>query len=240
MRLFDLAYRKKDLKFSLLTISGICLYAVFCILLYFNLQRITDTWHYRSFCAAGIGFYRLFSEEFSMRCILTGAASFFILLFLLSFSRKRFQNIQTAAACLLLTAAFIPTGLYSAKIGTVNSQLGKVSCGNLAMYDQLKDVAGSHDVYCTLDDTKNYRIAYELQVNLIDTHVYSVTKEDLPVQEDGYFICCSNGDLDKFDGDDYYMLTQSNYYVVIIKGHTLAKEISANVDQKIVNLNVLK
>lgn len=236
----ELAVCRKDLKFVLLAVSGIILYAVLSVILYFNLQRITDTWHYRSFCAAGIGFYRLFSEEFAMRwCILIGAAGFFILLILLSFYKERFWKLHVTLACLLLAAAFIPTGLYSAKIGTINSQLGKVSCGNLAMYEQIKEVIGSRDIYCTLDDTKNYRIAYELQVNLIDTHVHSITMDELPVQEEGYFICCSNGDMDDFEGDDYYMLTQSNSYVTIIKGDALAEEIAPKVSQNLVNLNVL-
>ena len=140
----------------------------------------------------------------------------------------------------MLTAAFIPTGLYSAKIGTINSQLGKVSSKNLAMYDLLGDVVGDKDVYCTLDDTKNYRIAYELQVNLIDTHVYSIAMEDLPVNEEGYFICCSNGDLNHFDGDDYYLLTQSKYYATIIKGDTLMRQLAPNVDHELINLNTLE
>lgn len=237
----ELAARRKNRKFLLLTCTCICLYTIASVVLYFNLQRITDTWHYRSFCAAGIGFYRLFSEEFSMGwCTLIGAVGFFILVLLLSLPFSRFKKPRMAAACLLLVAAFIPTGLYSAQIGTINSQLGKVSSGNLAMYDQLKEVVGHREVYCTLDKTKNYRIAYELQVNLIDTHVYSTTKEDLPAWEDDYFICCSSGDLDKFDGDDYYMLTQSNAYAIVIKGDALAEELSEKVDHKIVNLNVLK
>lgn len=237
----ELASRKRDLKFILLTAGEACFYAVISVILYFNLQRITDTWHYRSFCAAGIGFYRLFSEKFAMGwCILIGTAGFFILLVLLSFYKKGFQKLHVTAACLFLTAVFIPTGLYSAKIGTINSQLGKVSSGNLDMYNELKRVVGYRDVYCTLDDTKNYRIAYELQVNLIDTHVYSITMEDLPVQDTGYFICCSNGDLDSFEGDDYYMLAQSKYYVVIAKGDELAEEVSAKTAHKLVNLNVLE
>lgn len=237
----ELAVRKKDLKFVFLTISGIFLYVIMGIILYFNLQRITDTWHYRSFCAAGIGFYRLFSEEFAMRwCILIGAAGFFMLIILLTFYKERSWKLHITLACLLLVAAFIPTGLYSAKIGTINSQLGKVSCGNLAMYEQLKEVVGDRDVYCTLDNTKNYRIAYELQVNLIDTHVHSITMDGLPIHEDGYFICCSNGDMDDFEGGDYYMLTQSNSYVAIIKGDALAEEIAPKVEQNLVNLNVLK
>lgn len=225
----------------LLTLSEICFYAVISVILYFNLQQITDTWHYRSFCAAGIGFYRLFSEKFAMRwCILIAAVGAVVLFVLLSLYKQRFQNLHRTAACLLLTAAFIPTGLYSAKIGTINSQLGKVSSKNLAMYDLLGDVVGDKDVYCTLDDTKNYRIAYELQVNLIDTHVYSITMEDLPVNEEGYFICCSNGDLNHFDGDDYYLLTQSKYYATIIKGDTLMRQLAPNVDHELINLNTLE
>lgn len=236
----ELVKRKKDLKYALLALTGAGMYAVLSVILYFNLQRITDTWHYRSFCAAGIGFYRLFSEDFAMRwCIIIGAAACLALTILLTFYKKRFRKLHITAACLLLVIVFIPTGLYSAKIGTINSQLGKVSCGNLAMYNQLKDVVGDKEVYCTLDDTKNYRIAYELQVNLIDTHVYSVTMDGLPKQGDGYFICCSNGDIDKFTGDDYYMLTQSNYYVIIVKGDALAEETAPKVTQNLVNLNVL-
>ena len=83
-----------------------------------------------------------------------------MLLVLLTFYKQRFHRLHLAAACCLLTAVFIPTGLYSAKIGTINSQLGKVTSGNLNMFDQLKEVVGSRDVYCTLDNTKNYRIAY--------------------------------------------------------------------------------
>lgn len=238
---FELALCKKRLKFVLLAICEACFYGAVSVILYFNLQRITDTWHYRSFCAAGIGFYRLFSEKFAQHwCILIGCAGAFALLILLTFYKQRFHRLHLAAACCLLTAVFIPTGLYSAKIGTINSQLGKVSSGNLAMFDQLKDVVGDREVYCTLDDTKNYRIAYELQLNLIDTHVYSVTMEDLPVEEEGYFICCSNGDLDSFEGDDYYMLTQSQYYVVIIKGDALMQELAPKADQELVNLNVLQ
>ncbi len=236
----ELANRKKNLKFVLLTCSAVCIYTAMGIILYFNLQRITDTWHYRSFCVAGIGFYRLFSEKFAMRwCVLIGAFGFFALIILLTFYKKRFRSLHIVVSCLLLTAAFIPTGLYSAKIGTINSQLGKVSSGNLAMYELLKKVVGNRDVYCTLDDTKNYRIAYELQVQLIDTHVHSITLEDVPVKEDGYFICCSNGDMDKFQGDDYYMLTQSKYYVLIVKGDALAEEIAPKTEQKLVNLRIL-
>lgn len=237
----ELAFCYKNRRFVLQIINEVCVYTAVSLILYFNLQRITDTWHYRSFCAAGIGFYRLFSEKFSLRwCILIGTAGAVLLMLLLSFCKRRFQKLHIAAACLLLTAAFIPTGLYSAKIGTINSQLGKVSSGNLAMFDLLKEVVGDREVYCTLDDTKNYRIAYELQLNLIDTHVYSTTMEDLPVAEDGYFICCGNGDLDKFQGDDYYMLTQSRYYIIVIKGHDLMRELAPKVEQELVNLNVLK
>lgn len=224
----------------LLTLSEICFYTLISVILYFNLQQITDTWHYRSFCAAGIGFYRLFSEKFSLRfCILIGIGGAFILHVLLSFYRRRLQQIPLTAACLFLTAVFIPTGLYSATIGTVNSQLGKVSSGNLAMFDLLGEVVGSKDVYCTLDDTKNYRIAYELQVNLIDTHVYSITMEDLPIHEEGYFICCSNGDLDKLVGDDYYLLTQSRYYATVIKGRALMQEVAPKAGHELINLNDL-
>lgn len=238
---FGLAQCKNHRRRLLLTLLEICFYTLTSVILYVNLQRITDTWHYRSFCAAGIGFYRLFSEKFSMQwCLIIAAAGALILFFLLSFYRQRFQRLHQTAACVLLAAAFIPTGLYSAKIGTVNSQLGKVSSGNLAMFDLLGEVVGGREVYCTLDDTKNYRIAYELQVNLIDTHVLSITMEDLPVAEEGYFICCSNGDLDHFDGDDYYMLTQSRYYVIVIKGDDLMRELAPKVDHDLVNLNVLK
>lgn len=237
----ELAFCKKDRKFVLLAVCEICCYAVVSVVLYRNLQRIADTWHYRAFCAAGIGFYRLFSETFAMRwCILIAAAAALALFFLLTFYRARFFRLHLAAACLLLTAIFIPTGLYSAKIGTIQSQRGKVSSGNLAMFDLLGDVVGRRDVYCTLDDTKNYRIAYELQVNLIDTHVYSITLEDLPVEEEGYFICCSNGDLEHLEGDDYYMLTQSKYYAVVIKGDALMEELAPKVEQKLVNLNALE
>lgn len=237
----ELAFCYKNRRFVLHTIYEICLYAAVSIILYFNLQRITGTWHYRSFCAAGIGFYRLFSEKFSLRwCIIIAGAGALILLLLLSFYKRRFQKPHITAACLLLTAVFLPTGLYSAKIGTINSQLGKVSSGNLAMFDLLKEVVGDREVYCTLDDTKNYRIAYELQLNLIDTHVYSTTMEDLPVTEENYFICCSNGDLDRFEGDDYYMLTQSRYYIIVIKGDDLMRELAPKVEQELVNLNILK
>lgn len=237
----ELAFCKKDRKFVLLAVCEICCYAVVSVVLYRNLQRIADTWHYRAFCAAGIGFYRLFSETFAMRwCILIAAAAALALFFLLTFNRARFFRLHLAATCLLLTAIFIPTGLYSAKIGTIQSQRGKVSSGNLAMFDLLGDVVGRRDVYCTLDDTKNYRIAYELQVNLIDTHVYSITLEDLPVEEEGYFICCSNGDLEHLEGDDYYMLTQSKYYAVVIKGDALMEELAPKVEQKLVNLNALE
>lgn len=263
----ELSARKKDSRFALFTVGGICLYAVMSVILYFNLQRITDTWHYRSFCAAGIGFYRLFSEKFAMRwCILIGAVGFFILLGLLSadafycytaqesmqknsmsqeslpmhnMSRKKFKRLCMTFCCILLTAAFIPTGLYSARIGTISSQLGKVSSKNLAMYDKLKEAVGKKDVYCTLDDTKNYRIAYELQVNLIDTHVYSITMEDLPVQEEGYFVCCSNGDLDSFDENDFYLFAQSSSYAVLVKGDALAAEISAQTEETLVNVKEL-
>ena len=229
---------KKDRKFLLSTISAALLYAAACVLLQDSLQQVTDTWHYRPFCAAGIGFYRLFSETFSMRCcVLIAAAGFFILVLLLTFYKKHLQHLHLTAACLLLTAVFIPTGLYSAESGTILSQRGKVSCGNLAMYGQLKKVVGKQDVYCTLDDTKNYRIAYELQVNLIDTHVYSITLEDLPVLEDNYFICCSNGDLDHIDGTDYYLLAQSNAYTVLVKGDALAREIAPHTEQQLKNLN---
>lgn len=104
---------------------------------------------------------------------------------------------------------------------------GKVSSGNLAMYEQLKEVVGEREVYCTLDDTSNFRIAYELQVNLIDTHVYSITMDDLPLKEDGYFICCSNGSLDDFTGEGYYLLKQSRDYAVVVKGNALAKDLLA-------------
>lgn len=237
----ELALCRKDRKFLLLVICEACFYGVISVILYFNLQRITDTWHYRSFCAAGIGFYRLFSEKFAQHwCMLIGCAGAFVLLVLLTFYKQRFHRLHLAAACCLLTAVFIPTGLYSAKIGTINSQLGKVTSGNLDMFDQLKEVVGSRDVYCTLDNTKNYRIAYELQLNLIDTHVYSITMEDLPTEEEGYFICCSNGDLDSFEGNDYYMLTQSRYYVIVIKGDALMQELAPKVEQELVNLNVLQ
>lgn len=241
----ELAARKKDGRFVLLAAGGICLYTIAGAVLNDSLQQITGTWHYRSFCAAGIGFYRLFSEKFAMRwCILIGAAVFFIMLVLLSFYprskyRKRRKRQHMAISCLLLTAVFIPTGLYSARIGTISSQLGKVSSGNLAMYDTLKEVVGNKVVYCTLDNTKNYRIAYELQVNLIDTHVYSITPEDLPVNEEGYFICCSNGDLDSFEGHDYYLLAQSKSYAVIAKGDALAEELSAKTKDPLVNLEKL-
>lgn len=237
----ELAFCKKDRRFVLLFACEICFYTAVSGVLSLNLQRITDTWHYRAFCAAGIGFYRLFSDTFAMRwCILIAAAGALALGLLLTCYRKRLFRLHVAAACLLLTAVFIPTGLYSAKIGTINSQRGKVSSGNLAMFDLLGDVVGSRDVYCTLDDTKNYRIAYELQVNLIDTHVYSITLEDLPAEEDGYFICCSSGDLDHLEGDDYYLLAQSKYYAVVIKGDALMEELAPNVEQKLVNLNALE
>ena len=245
--IFELAQCKSIRKLLLLTLGETCFYAAVSTVLYFNLQRITDTWHYRSFCAAGIGFYRLFSEEFSLKwCIVISAAGAFLLLLLLTVCRTRFYRLRLAAACILLAAAFFPTGLYSSQIGTIHSQLGKVSSGNLAMFDLLKDVVGGRDVYCTLDDTKNYRIAYELQVNLIDTHVYSITMEDLPENQpaslfaqEGYFICCSNGDLDKFEGDDYYLLTQSRYYAAIIKGDSLMQELAENQDLELINLNDL-
>lgn len=237
----ELAFCRKNRNFLLLVICEACFYGAVSVILYFNLQRITDTWHYRSFCAAGIGFYRLFSEKFAQHwCMLIGCAGAFVLLVLLTFYKQRFHSLHLAAACCLLTAVFIPTGLYSAKIGTINSQLGKVTSGNLDMFDQLKNVVGSQDVYCTLDNTKNYRIAYELQLNLMDTHVYSITMEDLPTEEEGYFICCSNGDLDSFEGDDYYMLTQSRYYVIVIKGDALMQELAPKVEQELVNLNVLQ
>lgn len=244
----ELAQCKKGRRLLVLLVIEACFYAAVSILLYFNLQRITDTWHYRSFCAAGIGFYRLFSESFALNwCIIIGTAGAFLLLLLLTFSKPRFRKLQQAAACCLLTAAFIPTGLYSARIGTIHSQLGKVSSGNLAMFDLLKEVVGSRDVYCTLDDTKNYRIAYELQLNLIDTHVYSITMEDLPEDppetlpiEYGYFICCSNGDLDRLKGNDYYLLTQSRYYAVIIKGDSIMQEVASNTGMELLNLNALK
>lgn len=237
---FELASCQKNRAFLLRSLCGACFYGIVSVILYFNLQRITDTWHYRSFCAAGIGFYRLFSEKFALHwCIVIGSAGAVLLLVLLSLYKQLFRRLHQTAACILLVAAFLPTGLYSAKIGTVNSQIGKVTSGNLAMFDLLKDVVGSRDVYCTLDNTKNYRIAYELQLNLIDTHVYSITMEDLPVDEEGYFICCSNGDLDHLDGDDYYMLAQSRYYVVVIKGTALMQELAPKVEQELVNLNVL-
>ncbi len=237
----EFASWKPDVSFLISMAGKVLFYAAISTVLYFNLQRITDTWHYRSFCAAGIGFYRLFSEEFSMRwCVIISVTVFLALLVLVFLYQKRFQKRYAAGACLLLTAVFIPTGLYSAKIGTINSQLGKVSSGNLDMYRQLKDVVSDRDVYCTLDDTKNYRIAYELQVNLLDTHVYSITMEDLPAQEEGYFICCSSGDLDSFEGDDYYLLAQSRYYSVIAKGEDLAREVSSKIEKKLVNLNSLE
>lgn len=238
---WELAFCQKNRRFLLLTVCEICFYAVVSAVLSINLQRITDTWHYRSFCAAGVGFYRLFSETFDMRwCILIAGAAALALAALLTFYRPRFFRLHLAAACLLLTAIFIPTGLYSAKIGTINSQRGKVSSGNLAMFDLLGDVVGSRDVYCTLDNTKNYRIAYELQVNLIDTHVWSITLEDLPTEEDGYFICCSNGDLSHLEGDDFYLLTQSKYYAIVIKGDALMEELAPKVEQELVNLNALE
>ena len=236
--LLELVTRKKDLLFACHTAVCVFLYLVCSVILCFNLQRITGNWHYRSFCAAGIGFYRLYSENFSMKqCMLIAAPVFFVLLLLLSFSIKRFQKLHIAIACLLLVAIFVPTGLYSAKIGTINSQLGKVSSGNLAMYHQLKEVVGNCPVYCTLDDTNNFRIAYELQVNLIDTHVYSITMDDLPRGEDGYFICCSNGNMDDFEGDDYYLLAQSNAYMVLAKGDELAEKIKPKVTKPLTNLN---
>ena len=64
--------------------------------------------------------------------------------------------------------------------------------------------------------------------------------EDLPTEEEGYFICCSNGDLDSFEGNDYYMLTQSRYYVIVIKGDALMQELAPKVEQELVNLNVLQ
>ncbi len=238
---WELYSRKKDKKFLLLTAGAALLYAAACGLLQDSLQQVEDTWHYRPFCAAGIGFYRLFSKTFSMRCcVLIAAAGFLILVLLLAIDQKHLRRVRLTAACLLLTAVFIPTGLYSAKSGTILSQRGKVSCGNLAMYGQLKKVVGKQDVYCTLDDTKNYRIAYELQVNLIDTHVYSITLEDLPVLEDNYFICCSNGDLDHIDGTDYYLLAQSNAYTVLVKGDALAREIAPYTEQELQNLNEIR
>ena len=232
-----LTEHKNDLKLILLTAGCMCLYAGMCVILSMNLQRITDTWHYRSFCAAGIGFYRLFTSKFSMGwCTLIGSTLFLVLFLLLSLYKMRFRKRYAAAACLLLTGVFIPTGLYSAWIGTITSQQGKVSCGNLGMYYRLKDVAGSRKIYCTLDDTDNFRIAYELQVNLIDNHVYSITLEDLPVGEDGYFICCSNGDLDDLHGNDYYLLDQSDAYAVLAKGDDLADEVSRISGQKLRHL----
>lgn len=238
---FESAFQRRKLQSVLYTAGEVLFYTAVSIVLYFNLQRIEDTWHYRSFCAAGIGFYRLFSEEFSLRwCIIIGVTVSLALFLLCCLYRMRFQKRYLAAACLMLTVVFIPSGLYSAKIGTINSQLGKVSSGNLGLYGQLKDVVSDRDVYCTLDDTKNYRIAYELQVNLIDTHVYSITLEDLPAQEEGYFICCSSGDLGNFEGDDYYMLTQSRYYAAVVKGDALAEEVSAKTGKELVNLDVLE
>lgn len=236
---FELAQCKSIRTLVWLTLGEAGLYAAVSTILYFNLQRIQDTWHYRSFCAAGIGFYRLFSEEFSLKwCIVASAAGAFALLLLFTVCRTRFHRLRQAAACMLLVAAFIPTGLYSAQIGTIHSQRGKVSSGNLAMFGLLKDVVGDREVYCTLDDTKNYRIAYELQVNLIDTHVYSITMDDLPEQA-GCFICCSNGDLDKFEGDDYYLLAQSRYYATVIKGDALMQELAPDLEFELVNLNML-
>lgn len=232
-----LAQHKTDLKLILLTAGCVILYAGMCVILSVNLQRITDTWHYRSFCAAGIGFYRLVSEEFSMGwCTLIGSTLFFILFFMLLLYKRQYRKRYAVTACLILTAVFIPTGLYSAWIGTITSQLGKVSCGNLGMYYQLKDVAGNRKIYCTLDDTDNFRIAYELQVNLIDNHVYSITLEDLPVKEEDYFICCSNGDLNNFHGNDYYLLAQSDAYAVLVKGDGLADEVSQASGQNLKHL----
>ncbi len=224
--ILELYTRKKDKKFLLLAVGIAGIYAGLSVILNDNLKQIQDTWHYRSFCAAGIGFYRIISEQFSMRhCMAIAAVGYGALLLLMAVYQKRFQKLRLTASCLLLTAIFIPTGLYSAYIGTITSQRGKVSCGNLAMYGQLKKVIGDRDVYCTLDDTRNYRIAYELQVNLIDTHVYSITLEDLPLAEDGYFICSSNGDLDQLQVDDCYLLAQSDAYMVTVKGDALAEEI---------------
>lgn len=224
--LMELTKCAKNKHFLFLNLFCCFLYAVLSLILYFNLQRITGTWHYRSFCAAGIGFYRLFSKKFAMHwCMLIGITGYFILVLFLSFAKGKLQKLRLTAACLLLVAVFIPTGLYSAQIGTINSQLGKVSSGNLAMYEQLKQVVGEREVYCTLDDTSNFRIAYELQVNLIDTHVYSITMDDLPRKEDGYFICCSNGSLDDFTGEGYYLLKQSRDYAVVVKGKALAKDL---------------
>lgn len=223
--LLDFMYRKKDVKFMLLTLGSICLYTGMGAILYCNLQRIADTWHYRSFCAAGIGFYRLFSKEFSMGWCVFISGVVFSLLFLLSLRHKR-RSLHTALCCILLIAVFVPTGLYSSQIGTINSQQGKVSCGNLGLYYQLKKVVGNRNVYCTLEDTDNFRIAYELQVNLIDTHVFSITLEDLPIQESGYFICCSSADLGNLKGDDYYLLAQSDAYSAVVKGDSLANAVS--------------
>lgn len=237
---FELAACRKNARFLGTLLSGVGIYAVMSIILYFNLRRIEDTWHYRSFCVAGIGFYRLFSKDFAMRwCILIAGAVFLLLVLLLTFYRERFRALHITAACLLLVAVYIPTGLYSSVIGTLASQRGKVKCGNLAMYDELKKYVGEREVYCTLDNTKNFRIAYELQVNLIDTHVHSVTPEDVPADKNGYFICCSAGDMSKFDGGDYYMLTQSDAYAIVIKGEELAAEIAPLTDRKLVNLDVL-
>lgn len=222
----ELMHCAKDRRFLLLNVLCCCLYAVLSLILYFNLQKITGTWHYRSFCAAGIGFYRIFSKKFAMHwCMLIGAAGYFLLVMLLSFANGRLKKLRLTVSGLLTVIIFVPTGLYSAQIGTINSQLGKVSSGNLDMYEQLKKVVGNRDVYCTLDDTSNYRIAYELQVNLIDTHVYSITMDDLPVKENGYFICCSNGSLDDLVGTGYYLLKQSRDYAVVVKGKALAKDL---------------
>ncbi len=221
----ELTQSAKDRRFFLSSLFCLLLYAALSFILYLNLQKITGSWHYRSFCAAGVGFYRIFAKKFAMHwCIPIAAIGYFTLSLLLSFARGRLQNLRLITACLLCVALFVPTGLYSAKIGTINSQLGKVSSGNLAMYEQLKKVVGNKEVYCTLDDTSNFRIAYELQVNLIDTHIHSITMEDLPL-EDGYFICCSNGNLDDFTGGGYYLLEQSRDYAVVVKGRALANDL---------------
>ena len=239
--LLELAYCKKNLQFLKVFSFGIFLYAAFGIVLYFNLQRIEDTWHYRPFCVAGIGFYRLFSKEFSvLSCSLFAFGVGLVLILLLSFYKDKYRRLHIYAASILLACIFVPIGLFSAKTGTIASQRGKVSCGNLAMYRELGKVIGPYPVYCTLDNTKNFRIAYELQVNLINTKVYSITVEDLPTAEENYFICCSNGDLDRWEGIDYYLLAQSDSYAVVVKGTRLKEEIQPLASKEIVNLNDLE
>lgn len=216
----ELANHKKNKRFALIVLLEAVVYGFCNLILYINLLQVTGTTHYRSFCVAGIGFFHIFGDNFTQGgCALIGGGMALLLVLLCTFRKKQHKHRNLIIACLLCVAVFVPTGLYSAWIGPIISQNGKITCGNQGLYQTLGNYVGDYDVYCLLENTKNFRIGYELQVNLMKTHVHLITPEELPVNEgNGYFICIEKSNQTRYENSDYYLLQESVSYAVLFRG----------------------